>query len=90
MMSVIYLSRGTSFRVITVGPFFEALVSCDAVRHEVFGGFAQFDVADTGGRGEEREESVEKKRKRKYYRKRPSEGGREGMIRRLHMGNEIR
>jgi hypothetical protein len=43
--------------------FFEALVSCDAVRPEVFGGFAQFDVADTGRKGKEREEGVEKKRK---------------------------
>jgi hypothetical protein len=47
--------------------FFEAFVSCDAVRHEVFDGFAQFDVADEGGKGEEREEGVEKKRKRKYH-----------------------
>jgi hypothetical protein len=44
------------------------------VRHEVFGGFAQFDVADTGGKGEEREESVEKKRKRKYYREEAKRG----------------
>jgi len=44
--------------------FFEAFVSCGAVRHEVFGGIAQFDVADIGekeevenpqGGGQERE-----------------------------------
>ena len=44
------------------------------MRHEVFDGFAQFDVADEGGKGEEREEGVEKKRKRKYYREEAKRG----------------
>jgi hypothetical protein len=51
--------------------FFEAFVSCDTVKHEVFGGFAQYDVADIG---EKEGKGVEKQRKWKSHREEAKRG----------------